>query len=606
MMRRAAAEARRPTQAGADSDSIVISDLDHARPARALRLSACVPFLVAIAALGSAPASGAARVAPHPLQTAIVDPGVFGGPDAAAGLDRAAAAGATAIKVPLFWNVAAPTKRPPARPASPSDRAYDWSALDAQLRLIRAHGLEPIVYISGPPDWAMRTIHGSARPDPVAYRAFARAAARRYSGAEPGVPRVRYWQAWNEPNKVVGPAAKPGVEAWYRELVNGFAASVHSVPGDVVVAGGLSPFGISTAVAPLAFMRNLLCVSKAPRPIPSCASKIHFDVWSVDPYTAGGPSHQTARADDISVAGLPTMRSVLDAAVRMGHVVSTKPVRFWVTEFAWDTNPPDPGGVPPTLEARWVSEALHRMWAAGVSLVTWYTLRDQPLHTSAYQSGLYYEGSSFRRDRPKPALTSFRFPFTAYRDAGRIQVWGRTPTSAPGMVRVEQWNGSSWTTVGHLRADRFGIFTGEVRSAGGGSVRASFPAANAISLPFSLVRPPDRPLHPFGATVGASSGAAPSNAAMSQYVEPGTEGSGATVGVALDPVIPATAAAGQPGVPASALGGAARAIGDAGRLRVVGFAALLLTVTLVLALAAVARVRPGRAPAGGGVRPGHR
>jgi hypothetical protein len=605
MMRRSAAEARRPTQAGAHSDPIVISDLDHVRPARAFRFSACVS-LVALAVLGSAPAPSAARVAPRPLQTAIVDPAVFGGPDAAAGLHRAVTAGATAIKVPLFWNVVAPGKRPPARPAAPSDRAYDWSALDAQLRLIGADGLEPIVYISGPPDWAMRTIHGSARPDPVAFGAFARAAARRYSGDESGLPRVRYWQAWNEPNKVVSPAAKVGAEAWYRELVNGFAASVHSVPGDVVVAGGLSPFGISTAVAPLAFMRSLLCVSKGREPGARCASKIHFDVWSVDPYTAGGPSHQTARADDISVAGLPKMRSVLAAAVRMGHVVSAKPVRFWVTEFAWDTNPPDPGGVPPTLEARWVSEALNRMWAAGVSLVTWYTLRDQPLQTSAYQSGLYFEGSSFGRDRPKPALTAFRFPFTAYRDAGTIQVWGRTPTSAPGAVRLEQQNGSSWTPVGHLRADRFGIFTGEVRSDGGGPVRASFPAADAISLPFSLVRPPDRPVHPFGATLGASPGAAHSNAALSQYVEPGAAGGGTTVGVALEFVIPAAAATKQPGVPTSALGAAATAIGDASRLRVVGFAALLLTVTLVLTLAAAARTRAGRARAGGGMRPGHR
>ena len=116
MMRRSAAEARRPTQAGADSAPIVRPRFDHVRPARALRSTACASLLVAVAALGSAPTSGAARAAPHQLQTAIVDPAVFGGPDAAAGLDRAVAAGATAIKVPLFWNVVTPDEAPARSP----------------------------------------------------------------------------------------------------------------------------------------------------------------------------------------------------------------------------------------------------------------------------------------------------------------------------------------------------------------------------------------------------------------------------------------------------------------------------------------------------------
>src|SRR5262249_56041801 len=130
-----------------------------------------------------------------------------------------------------------------------------------------------------------------------------------------------------------------------------------------------------------------------------------------DPYTAGGPSHKTAKPDDISIGELPRMKSVLDAALRSGHVDSTQPVGFWVTEFAWDSNPPDPGGVPLALEGRWVADALHRMWTAGVSLVTWFSLRDQPLRTSPYQSGLYFLGSSFAPDRPKPAPPPFPFPF---------------------------------------------------------------------------------------------------------------------------------------------------------------------------------------------------
>jgi hypothetical protein len=571
------------------SASIVILRTEQACPGASRARS--VPLLLLLSAL-TLVASAAANASPgttaQPLQTAIVDPTVFTGPDADSGLARAAAAGVSVIKVPLFWNGVAPAKRPAGfQPASPSDPSYYWTALDTQLRLIRSHGLEPLVYIAGAPAWAIRPFHGTRRVDSAQYEAFAQAAARRYSGTFHGLPRVRYWQAWNEPNKVVDPAAKVGVESWYRTLVNGFATSVHRIPGNVVVAGGLSPFGISTAVAPMTFMRNLLCIPPDTSTKADCASRIHFDVWSVDPYTAGGPSHLTAKPDDISVAELPAMKAVLDEAVRQGRIASTQPMRFWVTEFAWDSNPPDPGGVPLALEGRWVADALHRMWAAGVSLVTWFTLRDQPLRTSAYQSGLYLKGKSFASDIPKPALTAFRFPFVADpAPAKRITVWGRTPTSTAGAVQIEQQEPSSWKRLATLQASPAGIFSGSVASSGQGPLRAVFPAAKATSLPYSLVSPPDQSFQPFGAQATAS-GASPTSSAVSQYVE-GGPGSGGSA------VLPAAGAGtGHPArsVPAAV----ASAIGGAG-LQAVAFGIALAAVLALFVVAAVRRKAPEEAP----------
>jgi hypothetical protein len=580
----------------------VTLDSDYLRLMRPCRWALLVLLAVgscAVLAATAHPASGAER----PLQTAIVDPAVFGGPNADEGLTRAVDAGATAIKVPLFWNGVAPFRRPRGfEPARPSDPAYNWAGLDAQLELIRSYGLEPIVYIAGAPTWALRKIDGYARPDPAQFAAFALAAVRRYSGRYHGLPRVRYWQAWNEPNKVAKPGQKAGAEAWYRTLVNGFAVRVHSVPGNEVIAGGVSPFGISTAVAPLTFMRDLLCVSPGPEPRPTCATRVHFDIWSVDPYTAGGPSHPTAKADDISVAELPEMKSVLDAAVRLGHVASTRSVRFWVTEFAWDSNPPDPGGVPAALEGRWVADALHRMWLSGVSLVTWFTLRDQPLRTSPYQSGLYYLGSSFASDRPKPALTAFRFPFVASPDGKRISVWGRTPTSSPGRIRIEQHQASSWATVGLLQADRVGIFTGTVRSRGVGLLRAVVAATGDASLPYSLVSPPDQAYQPFGAQLSNRTSAPSSNAAVSQYVEDEpTAGGGA--GLAAPAVLPAVGTDASRAAPGSALAAVGDAIVRADRKRAVALGGALVAATLALIVLAVRRRRPQQLRTKGGLHP---
>jgi hypothetical protein len=319
----------------------------------------------------------------------------------------------------------------------------------------------------------------------------------RYRGAA-GLPRVRYWEAWNEPNKVPNRQYKPSAAGWYRTMVNTFAASVHSRAGNEVVAGGLAPFGISTAVAPLAFMRSLLCLSSGRHAHATCSARVRFDIWSTDPYTAGGPTHHAYRADDVSIGDLPEMKAVLDAGVAAGHIVSSHPIQFWVTEFSWDSNPPDPAGVPAALEGRWVAEGLYRMWSAGVSLVVWFTLRDQPLHTSPYQSGLYFGGATLARDRPKPALTAFRFPFVAFRREKKVFVWGRTPTGNRGTVVVEQRGSSGWRRVTVLAANRVGIFSAEFRTSGRGSLRARLQSGGASSLPFSLTEPPDRVYQPFG------------------------------------------------------------------------------------------------------------
>ena len=285
---------------------------------------------------------------------------------------------------------------------------------------------------------------------------------------------------------------------WYREMVESLAAAVHGVHGDnAVVAGGLSPFGRSTVVAPLDFMRRLLCMSKGAKPEPTCSQRTPFEIWSTHPYTSGGPTHKATHPDDVSLGNLPEMKALLDAAVRAHHVHSRRPVRFWVTEFSWDSNPPDPKGVPIRLHARWVSEALYRMWSAGVSLCVWFRLDDDPLGVSPYQSGLYFHSASLRTERPKLSLQAFRFPFVAYPRDGRIFVWGRTPGGQPGRVIVEQRAGG-WTRVAALVADRYGIFSGRISGRGDGDLRARLVGEGSTSVPFSLTAPPDRFVNPFG------------------------------------------------------------------------------------------------------------
>jgi hypothetical protein len=458
--------------------------------------------------------SHAARLAQGPLQTGIF--GVPTGADADLAFRRTVHSGATSVRLIVNWRLVAPRIRPSGfRPADPDEPAYRWEVTDRQVNLAVSRRLAPIISILSAPSWAEgegEGAQGTVRPDPAELGHFAMAAARRYSGTFAGLPRVRYWQVWNEPNllfhltpQFVG--TRPVSAAVYRAMVNTFSDSVHSVHHDnMVVAGGLAPFTTHTGdrrewgLAPMHFMRLMLCMGKNLKP--TCKARSRFDVWAHHPYTSGGPNHHAYLPDDVSLGDLPEMRQMLDASVRAGQIVTRQPIRFWVTEFSWDTSPPDPKGVPARTHARWVAEALYRMWSNGISLVTWFQVRDDPFPASFYQSGLYFRGATPERDRPKPALRTFRFPFVALPERGTTVTWGRTPTSQPGRVLLQFQARGRWLPLVVLRANRYGIFGRRLTVARGRSVRATYVPTGERSLPFRVVKTRDRPMFAFGTLPG--------------------------------------------------------------------------------------------------------
>jgi hypothetical protein len=449
----------------------------------------------------------------RPLETAVLDPDALGGAESAVAYQHLRRTGARFVRIMMNWESVAPSgQKQPAgfRPRDPGDASYSWDWTDSQIRSAVSSGFVPFVYMQTAPLWAVadgcrEEAIGPCRPSPAALADFMTAAARRYGGGFRGLPRVRYWQIWNEPNLAaylrpqVDSAHTPLSPDIYRRMVNAAADAIHAVHADnQVIGGGTSPFGEDPPddhMSPLFFMRKLLCMSDGP-PKPVCHKPVRFDIWSHNPYTSGGPTHHANLRDDISLPDLWKMRRLLDAAVRAGILKSTGPVGFWVTEFSWDTSPPDPKGVPEELHARWVAEALYRMWSQGVSLVTWFQLRDQPFtSTSVFQSGLWFRGEGgIASDKPKLAMTAFRFPFVAFVQPGNsITFWGRSPARRTSVI-VEQENGGNWRLVDVLRPNAYGIFAGRFESrARAGSLRARLANGRDASLPFSLVVPPDRP-----------------------------------------------------------------------------------------------------------------
>lgn len=418
-------------------------------------------------------------------------------------------AGAQYVRLIVRWAGIAPATRPVGFDATdPTSPGYSWSGIDSTVEAAAAAGLAPILDITNTPKWAYShrpSGVNAGSPKAAELGAFAHALATHYDG-ENGLPDVNNYEVWNEPNlSTYLYQAKASI---YRAMVNAVADGVHSVdPANLVVAGGLDPFGHPKtktqkwfSAYPLPWMRSLLCVSKGAHPHATCKDKIKFDVWSHHPYTWGGAFGKAKAPGNVELGDMPKMRSVLQAAVRLHRVVFTHPVQFWVTEFGWDTNPPRPHAASLGLASRWTAESLYQAWRSGVSLLTWFVLVDHS-SPSPYVSGLYFHASSVARARPKPVLTAFRFPFVAYRHRSTVSIWGRDATSTKVRVTIQLRHGKkgSWRTAGYVVANSSGIFkaTLKLKASKKDWLRAVAPESGK-SLAFSLTVPHAPHIGPWG------------------------------------------------------------------------------------------------------------
>ncbi len=481
-------------------------------------------FVFAVTVVATLVLSSAA--AARPLYTALMTVGAD--PTDPMSYDTIRRAGASHAFLWLNWRSVAPDgERKPAdfNEANPDSRHYRWRRFDEEVRLAVQNGLTPIVAIHLAPDYAEGTgrgIEGTVRPDPGELALFAKAAARRYSGSfveadgdpsteEVPLPRVRYWQIWNEPNipGFLSPQFQNGrlvSPALYRRMLNASYWALKEVDrSNVVVAPGLSPYGKRSRPrkpGPMRFMRDLLCMSDGPPHRRVCRARSYLDIWAHHPYACGGPNTRALSRDDAGIADLPEMRRLLVAAIRAGNVVPRSNKPMWVTELGWDTDPPDPGSLSLSRHARYVSEGLYRMWQAGVTLVTWFQLVDLPYAPlSRFQAGLYFiDGTPKQR-----SINAFRFPFVAFAARGKITVWGRVPPLAGAAVWpagetvvVERKTSSGWRSMRSFRTNSVGIFSARFRSSlRKGWLRARLVDRRATSDYFSLTRPYERRICPF-------------------------------------------------------------------------------------------------------------
>ena len=385
---------------------------------------------------------------------------------------EARAVGADVVRIDMsWWGVA--DKQPEGDTTDPGNPGYDWSTTDAALRDANARGLQVLFNLFRAPPWAEGPDRpadagaGTWRPDAAAYGLFAKAAARRYSGGYPdplqpgrNLPRVRYWEAWNEPNLWVmlmpqwvrsGGQTVPASPGIYRSLLNALYDGVKSVSADnVVIGGSMSPYGDPPGgdrMPPARFARELFCLNGNSKPV-SCPAPPRLDVLDHHPYSVGGPNRAALSADDVSTPDMYKLSAILRSAEKYKRVFPAGRKRLWVTEISWESRPPDPSGVFALQHARWLAYSFYRLWVQDVETVLWYQVRDEvdfPNFTNTFQSGIELSNGT-----PKPTAKAFKFPFVAERLSSRsVRIWGKTPD--PGTVRVQTLSGGRWRTLAMVR-----------------------------------------------------------------------------------------------------------------------------------------------------------
>ena len=466
----------------------------------------------ALLPLGAAAPVGAAAKGHHALVTGFDDETAYRNDDPAqrqAAFTHTRAARASRVRFFVNWASVAPHRPPSAGAArSPSWSGYQWQRTDRVVREVHDAGLTAFPTFAGAPAWAeganrprVSTLFpaGSWRPSARAFGEFATAMARRYSGSYPDplrpgheLPRIRYWQGWNEPNLngAITPqysrsghhyvATAPFI---YKALLNAFYSGVKSVhSSNFVVSGGLAPYGDYNRdpirTPPARFARYMLCVRGRthPKPARHCrGGPAKFDALAAHPYPFDYPLRPAINPDDIVMPDFWKLSRPLRVAERAGYVRPRKHKQLWATEFSYDSSPPDPGGLPTQTQARWLEGSLYELWHQGVSDATWWQLRDSAKgigYRYTLQSGIFYRGATVGQDKPKPSYTAFRFPFTAYSSHGVAQLWGLAP--AGGRVSIQRLGCHGWSTIRRLTAGHNRVFFGRARLAGGTAVRARY------------------------------------------------------------------------------------------------------------------------------------
>jgi hypothetical protein len=451
--------------------------------------------LIAGTLLATATSASASRDQATMLQD---DPQLIGanGQRRDATLDEWKSLGVDIVKLRVDWRDISPADKP----ADPSDpnayKADQWQLYDRAIRGAKDRGMEVFLMLGGhAPPWASEPSpeglpNGVHRPNPELFKQFVQAVGTRYSGnytPTPGeytdplaIPRVTIYSAWNEPNLVSWLSPQDDAPQIYRNLLyaasDGLSASGHA--NDTLLYGEFLPFsrGATRDVRrrPLEFLREMACVNKRFRayrgssarkrgcddfrPLPGTGVAHH-------PYTlSGGPRVKSPHRDDSSIGELSRLTRTLDRLRSKKRFASRARQALWLTEFGFQSDPPDPVQTPIKRVPAYMGEAEYIAFKnRRVGAWSQYPFTDDPIPDSGEDRfGGFQSGIKFENGRKKPGIyEAFRFPFFVRRlGASKVEIFGGVRPAGQGAdVTIESRAGKGkWKRLARMKTGAQGYF----------------------------------------------------------------------------------------------------------------------------------------------------
>ena len=376
-------------------------------------------------------------------------------------LDELQSLGVDRVRITVAWRAIAPGNESDTKPAfdATDPDAYPdgaWRKYERVVRMARERGIGVNFNVTAPaPDWATGTperqdLDEVYAPDPAEFGNFVKAVGRRF-------PDVDYWSIYNEPNQAawLAPQWVKRGDDWeeasprlYRNLLDAAWSALQTSghAGQTILIGETAPKGLRTnrgetrSIDALRFLRRLYCVddnllllrgreaaehgcptsdavNAFPREHPAL-----FDAtgYAHHPYELiFAPATKPSWEDWATTGNLPKLQRYLSTLKGRYGRPGTLPL--YLTEYGYQTNPPDRFGVSWAQQVAYLAQAEYIAFRnPGVRAMAQFLLVDggDPV-TRTFQTGLRTHGG-----RAKPSLRGYRFPIHVVRRGRRMTVWG--------------------------------------------------------------------------------------------------------------------------------------------------------------------------------------
>jgi hypothetical protein len=394
--------------------------------------------------------------------------------------------GVKALRVELSWYDVAPGQKSATKPAfdATNPASYSWGEYDALMNEAQRLHWKVLLTVTSPvPRWATsnKLAPYVTSPDDLDFQQFMTAVGRHFGSS------VLY-SIWNEANHPAflrpqfnshGQPASPRV---YRGLYQAGYAGLQAagIARPQVLMGETAPFGYDTVnvhregrrallhdVAPLAFLRGMLCLNAHYKKSGSCG-KLQTAGYAHHAYTLpAGPYYKPPQRDDVTIGALSRLSNALNAAARTHAIPGGVPI--YLTEFGVQSVPNRELGVSLAKQAQFYALDERIAWSnPRVAAFSQYLLKDDPLGgragssvnggTVGFQTGLETVAG-----RPKPLYSSWSLPLTVTKHGRNgVSLWGLVrPTlgSTKATILIKRKGAKKYTTLKTVTTNSLGYWS---------------------------------------------------------------------------------------------------------------------------------------------------